>query len=75
MIEVTPEIPTSWYVIIGSLIVANIGSIVSVIYGVGRAIWWASKVESRLTQLETEHTKDLNEAFMKIRHLETKGGL
>jgi len=47
-----------------------LGTVVTVFYGVGRAIWWASKVESRIGTLEVEHTKDINSAFKKIRELE-----
>jgi hypothetical protein len=64
------EIPSSVYVIIGTLIVANLGTVVTVFYGVGKLVWWASGVEHRLKTIETETTKDVNMAFQKIRDIE-----
>ena len=66
------EIPSSAYVIIGSLILANIGTVVTVMYGIGKLVWWLSELNSRVKTIETEHTKDINSAFQKIRDLEQK---
>jgi hypothetical protein len=66
------EIPSSAYVVIGSLVVANIGTVVSVMYGVGKLIWWLSRLESRVEAIETHHSKDINAAFQKIRDIEQK---
>lgn len=49
----------------------NFGTIVSIIYGIGKAVWFFAKIDSRVEALETGHTKDLNSAFQKIRNLET----
>ena len=64
------QIPTSFYVIAGGLVLANLGTLVTVFYGVGKLIWWMSKLDSRVLTIETEHTKDLNSAFQKIRDIE-----
>jgi hypothetical protein len=74
------EIPSSVYVIIGTLIVANLGTVVTVIYGVGKLVWWMAKLDSRLAAVEVEHTKDIDSAHTKIRDLEklnynTKGSV
>jgi hypothetical protein len=66
------QIPSSVYVIIGTLILANLGTVVSVFYGIGKLVWWLSKLDSRLGSVEKEHTKDINSAFQKIRDLEQK---
>lgn len=68
--ELMAQIPSSFYVVIGGLVLANLGTVVSVLYGVGRAVWWASHVEARLTAVEKDMSKDLNAAFEKIRKLE-----
>jgi len=64
------EIPSSFYVIIGTLVVANLGTVVSVIFGVGKLVWFVAKLESRVTAIEVEHTKDIDSAHFKIRELE-----
>lgn len=64
------DIPGTAYVIIGTLIVANLGTVVTVIYGVGKLVWWMSKLDSRMSSVEIEHTKDLDSAHIKIRELE-----
>jgi len=68
MDELLTKIPSSVYVAVWSLLLANIGTIVTILYGIGRLVWWASSVESRLK----DHTKDINAAFEKIRALEQK---
>lgn len=50
------EIPNSFYVIAGTLIAANLGTIFSLIYGIGRLVWFIAKLESRVDKLETEFT-------------------
>jgi hypothetical protein len=64
------EIPSSVYVIIGTLIVANLGTVVTVFYGIGKIVWWVSKLDSRIATVEVEHTKDIDSAHFKIRELE-----
>lgn len=64
------EIPSSIYVVIGTLIVANLGTVVSVFYGIGKLVWWLSKLDSRIQNVEVNHTKDINHAFQKIRDIE-----
>ena len=64
------EIPPTVYVIIGTLIVANLGTVVTVVYGVGKLVWWMSKLDSRIQAVEIEHTKDIDSAHIKIRDLE-----
>ena len=66
------QVPSSVYVIIGTLIVANVGTVVTIVYGIGKVVWFIAKLDSRVAVLETDHTKDLNSAFKKIRDLESK---
>lgn len=54
------------YYIIGALIVSNFGTIVTIIIYAGRAVWWLSKMESKVDN----NTKDINAAHEKIRILE-----
>lgn len=63
------KIPDSFYVIAGTIVIANIGTIVSVIWGAGKIIWWGAKLDSRVGVLETSHSKDINEAHRAIRQL------
>lgn len=66
------QIPTSFYVIVGGLFLANIGTVVSIFYGIGKVVWFIAKLDARVGTIEVEHTKDINFAFQKIRDLETK---
>lgn len=56
---------TKIYFVIGFLVVMNLGTIVSVLVGVGKLIWWLSKLESKVDN----HQKDINAAHEKIRDL------
>jgi hypothetical protein len=62
------QIPTSWYAVIGTLVVANIGTVVSVFYGIGKVIWFISKLDSRVEVLE----RDTNAAHQMIRSLKNE---
>ena len=64
------QIPSSFYIIVGGLILANLGTVVSIIYGIGKLVWWMAKLDSRVATVEVEHTKDINSAFQKIRDIE-----
>lgn len=64
------EIPSSVYIIIGTLIVANLGTVVTVFYGVGKLVWWLAQIDMRVKTVEVEHTKDIDSAHSKIRDLE-----
>ena len=44
------EIPSSFYYLIGSLIIANIGAIGSMAVVAFRATWWLSKLDSRVSE-------------------------
>lgn len=57
---------TNLYWVIGSLIVMNFGTIVTVLAGAGRALWWVSKLDSRVEN----NTKDIHNAYKKIRRIE-----
>ncbi len=63
------QIPTHWYVIAGGLVLANLGTIVSVVYGIGKLIWFISKLDSRVESLEKDTAKDINAAHQAIREL------
>lgn len=66
------QIPSSFYVIIGTLILANVGSVITVLVGIGRLIWFIAKLESRVGFIEKEHSKDINAAHEAIRELKQK---
>jgi amino acid transporter len=63
------QIPSSFYVIVGTLVIANLGTVVTIFYGIGRVVWFLAKMDSRLSTLEVELPKDINAAFEKIREL------
>jgi hypothetical protein len=63
------QIPTSVYVILGTLVVANLGTVVTIIYGIGRLVWFIAKLDSRVNVIEAEHSKDINAAHEAIREL------
>lgn len=69
---VAAQIPSSIYVVIGTLIVANIGTVVSIFYGIGKVVWFISKLDSRVESLEKDTSKDINAAHAAIRELRSK---
>jgi hypothetical protein len=69
------NIPQSFYVIVGGLILANIGTVVTIIYGIGKLVWWLSALNSRVLSVEEkirpdgQITKDINAAHAAVREL------
>lgn len=61
------EVPSSLYYLVGTLIVANIGTIGSVLLFGAKAIWWISKLESRVDK----NNHDIQAAHEKIRDLKS----
>lgn len=59
------QIPNSAYVIAGTLIVANVGTIFSLIYGIGKLVWFIAKLDARLEKVEG----DVKAAHDRIREL------
>lgn len=57
---------TKLYWMVGALIVTNIGTVGSVLYMMGKALWWVSKLDSRVAQ----NTKDVNAAHARLREVE-----
>lgn len=53
---------------IGALIVANIGTIGTVLYAAARGVWWVAKLDSKVDA----NSKDVNAAFSKIRDIELR---
>ncbi len=51
---------------VGAVIVANLGSIGAILYASARGVWFLSKLDSKVDQ----NTKDINNAFVKIRDVE-----
>ena len=66
------QIPTSFYVIVGGLVLANLGTVVTIFYGIGRVVWFVAKLDSKVDTIEKEYGKDINAAHAAIR--EIKGG-
>lgn len=67
--NVATQIPSSFYVIVGGLVIANLGTVVTIFYGIGRVVWFISKLDSRVETLEKNHSKDINAAHQAIREL------
>lgn len=61
--------PSSFYIIVGTLIVANFGTIVSMLIAAGKLVWWLSKLEAKVDKAAL----DVNAAHEKIRILEGRG--
>ena len=64
----TPEGLNQLYWLVGVLVVFNLGTIGSILYFGGRIVWWASKIDHRVTQTEA-HTEDHCEEIKQIREL------
>jgi len=63
------QIPTSFYVIVGGLVLANLGTVVTIFYGIGKVVWFISKLDSRVESLEKDMSKDVNAAHAAIREI------
>lgn len=66
---IASQIPTSFYVLAGSLILANLGTVVTIFYGVGKVVWFLAKLESRVEIIERDTTKDINAAHQALREI------
>lgn len=42
------NIPNEVYYVAGVLLVANLGTIVSILFAAFKAVWWASKLDSKV---------------------------
>lgn len=51
------ELSSNLYYLLGALIFANLGTLGSIIIYGGRAIWWFSKLESRVAVVERDIEK------------------
>lgn len=60
------QMPTSIYLVIGILVIFNMGTIITVLVGAGKGLWWLSKLEERVKKTE----KDVDHAHVKIRNVE-----
>jgi len=69
MTSVIPQIPTGFYVIVGGLILANLGTVVTIFYGIGKVVWFIAKLDSRVVTLENDMSKDITAAHDAIRQL------
>lgn len=71
MIEtsVIAQVPSSFYVIVGGLVLANLGTVVTIFYGIGKVVWFISKLDSRVATLEKDTAQDINAAHIAIREL------
>jgi hypothetical protein len=54
-----------FYWLVGAMIVMNLGTIVTIVYAAGRAVWWMAKLDSRVTS----NSRDLKAAHDKLREL------
>lgn len=56
---------SSFYIIIGTLIVMNFGSIITMLITAGRVIWFIAKIDAQVK----ENTKDIDKAHEMIRDI------
>lgn len=54
------------YWVVGTIVVANIGTIGAVLFAAAKVIWWIAKLDARVHT----NTKDVNNAHKKIRENE-----
>lgn len=47
-----PELPPSVYWLVGVIVLANLGTIVSVLIVGFKGVWWLSKLDSRVESVE-----------------------
>lgn len=66
------QIPTSFYVVVGGLVLANLGTVVTIFYGIGKVVWFIAKLDARVESLEKGTSKDINAAHDAIRDLKEK---
>lgn len=69
---VIAQIPSSFYVVVGGLVLANLGTVVTIFYGIGKVVWFIAKLESRVEAIEKDTSKDINAAHSAIRELKDK---
>lgn len=67
VVQNAAQIPNSFYVIAGTLVVANIGTIVGVFVGLGKLIWFMAQLDARVSKVEG----DVKAAHDRIRELQT----
>lgn len=48
--KATLDIPKEAYYVAGVLLLTNLGTIVSIIFAAFKAVWWASKLDSRVDE-------------------------
>jgi len=63
-VAVMPDL-TSFYWIVGAMIVTNIGTIGTIFFWAAKALWWVSKLDSQV-QL---NKKDINAAHKAIKEI------
>lgn len=44
------ELPASVYWVVGILVVGNLGTIGTILFTLGKAVWWLSKLDSRVAE-------------------------
>lgn len=62
------EIPISFYYLVGTLILTNIGTIGSVLVFGGKSVWWLSKLDSRIDDAKETAVR----AHIRVDKLEAK---
>ena len=64
MMELTADADlSSVYMVIGVIVIAQFGTLVTVLVWVAKSVWWAAQQDLQLKN----NTKDINQAFRKIR--------
>lgn len=64
--ELAINIPNEFYYVAGVLVLMNIGTIVSICFAAFKAVWWVSKLESRVDDARATAVR----AHKRIDHLE-----
>jgi hypothetical protein len=59
-------LPSSVYYVAGAIILTNLGAIVTIVFAALKATWWASKLDSRVTEAKAIGVR----AHKRIDHME-----
>lgn len=62
------EIPSSFYYLVGTLIVANIGAIGSLLILGAKLVWWFAQLDMNVKK----NSKDINNAFKEIKEIKNE---
>jgi hypothetical protein len=64
------NLPSEFFWVVGIMVVFNLSAIIAVWTATLKISWFLSRLDNRVENLEKNHGKDIDQAFVKIRDLE-----